>query len=491
MSDEQSARCATPAGASAPRVAVVGAGWAGLSAALALAEAGVGVSVFESAPMAGGRARTVSLATPLGRFDVDNGQHLIVGAYRDALALVDRLAGAGSPGARLERARLALHSASGLRLHAAPLPAPLHLAWALASARGLGPGGRAALLRLMLALRAGGWQVPAGETVAALLARHRQPPRLVERIWAPLCIGALNTLPEQACAATFASVLRDTLGAGRSASDFVLPDIPLGAVLPEPALHRLQALGARVHLHAPVRALTRTAAGRWEVAASGHHHAFDAVLLALPPWSAARLLAGSGLPTGRLDEFESEPIATGWAFWPPDAAPALPRWQLLDENASRGHRGQWLFDRGIVTTAGARARLAGIVVSVASRLDERSADEIADGLVDQLVATIGGPRPACIRIVTDRRATFRCTPHRPRLQPDHLLAEAPGLWLAGDWLWPDYPATLEAAVRSGAAAADRLRRDFLRDSGPSGALRAAASRGLPNSARHPQAASSA
>ncbi|MCD6681705.1 MAG: hydroxysqualene dehydroxylase HpnE [Burkholderiaceae bacterium] len=491
MSEEQNAHCTAPAGASAPRVAVVGAGWAGLSAALALAEAGVGVSVFESAPMVGGRARTVSLATPLGRFDVDNGQHLIVGAYRDALALVDRLAGKSSPGARLERMPLALHSASGLRLQAAPLPAPLHLAWALAGARGLGPGGRGAMLRLMLALRAAGWRVPAGDTVATLLVRHRQPPQLVERIWAPLCIGALNTLPEQACAATFATVLRDTLGARRAASDFVLPDTPLGAVLPEPALQRLQALGAQVHLHAPVRALARTAAGRWEVAARGHHRAFDAVLLALPPWSAARLLAGSGLSIGRLGEFESEPIATGWAFWPTDAAPALPRWQLLDENASRGHRGQWLFDRGIVTNAGARARLGGIVVSVASRLSGRSADEIARGLVEQLASTIGGPRPTCIRIVTERRATFRCTPHRPRLQPDHLLSRAPGLWLAGDWLWPDYPATLEAAVRSGTTAADHLRRDLLRAGRPSGAPHATASRGMPNSARHPQAASSA
>lgn len=463
MSDERQTRSPALAGTPAARVAVVGAGWAGLSAALALAEAGVDVALFESAPRAGGRARTVSLATPLGRFEIDNGQHLMVGAYRDALALVDRLAGAGSPAARLERARLALHSTSGLRVQAGPLPAPLHLAWALTGARGLGPGGRRAMLRLMLALRAAGWRVPAGETVSTLLARYRQPPLLVERIWAPLCIGALNTLPEHACAATFATVLRDTLGAGRAASDFVLPDAPLGAVLPEPALQRLRELGARVHLRTPVRTLARTEAGRWEVAASGQRHAFDAVLLALPPWSASRLLADSGLPTGRLDEFESEPIATGWAFWSPDAMPTLPRWQLLDENPPRGHLGQWLFDRGIVQGADARARLAGIVVSVASRLERRSADEIARGLADQLAATIGGPRPACLRIVTERRATFRCTPQRPRLQPDHLLGEAPGLWLAGDWLWPDYPATLEAAVRTGAAAADRLCRELRSD----------------------------
>ena len=144
MSDERRTHFPAPPGTPDPRVAVVGAGWAGLSAALALAEAGVDIALFESAPMAGGRARTVSLATPLGRFDVDNGQHLIVGAYRAALALVARLAAPTSPGeraggspneragddarraalpaARLERAPLALHSTSGLRLQAGPSP---------------------------------------------------------------------------------------------------------------------------------------------------------------------------------------------------------------------------------------------------------------------------------------------------------------------------------------------------------------------------------
>jgi squalene-associated FAD-dependent desaturase len=392
----------------------------------------------------------VSLETRLGRITVDNGQHLVVGAYRECLALAAAL---GSD-RLLRRVPLALSSPSGLSLRAAPLPAPLHLGWALLRARGLGAGGRLAAVRLMAALRRAAWRTLPGETVAGLLARLRQPQGLVERLWAPLCVGALNTLPEAACAAAFATVLRDTLGGERPDSDFVIADAPLGRLLPEPALERLAALGATIRLRTPVRRLVAQADG-WRIG----DERFDRLLLALPPWSAASLLEASGLPEGRLREFEPEPIATGWALWRADAAPRLPGWSLLDEDAARGHHGQWLFDRGVVQAEGqarSGSRLAGIVISAASRLDGLPPGALAQGLASQLAAAFGGPPPDDIRIVTERRATFRCTPRRPRLQPDCLHPTAPGLWLAGDWLWDDYPATLEAAVRSGIEAARRI-----------------------------------
>lgn len=448
------------------KVAVVGAGWAGLAAALRLADLGAQVTLFEAAPIAGGRARSASIGTSLGRFTLDNGQHLMLGAYRDTLALMQDL-GAGE---RLQRSRLALASASGVSLRAAALPAPLHLAWATLTARGLGPGGRRSLIRLILGLQGAGWRTPPGESVATLLARHGQPPMLVRRLWEPLCIGALNTRPSAACAAAFAAVLRDSLGAARSASDFVTSDAPLGELLPQPALARLAALGASVRLRAPVRRLVREATG-WRAItlreAPGTSVAHDALLLALPPWAAAGLLEASGIRCEPLRAFEPEPIATAWAFWRPGECPELPRWSLLDEDAARGRHGQWFFDRGVrhaddatVASSQARtvgaARVGGIVISVASRIAELTAAEVCEGVAAQLQQAFAGAPPAAMRLLIERRATFRCTPQRPRLTPDHLHAQAPGLWLAGDWLWPDYPATLEAAVRSGEAAADAI-----------------------------------
>jgi squalene-associated FAD-dependent desaturase len=494
----------TPARASAAAakaaVAVIGAGWAGLSAALTLAEAGVAVTLFDSAPLAGGRARTTVLDTPLGRFELDNGQHLIVGAYTETLALIERLGAAGE----LKRHRLDLSSPSGLSLRVPALPAPLHTGWALLRARGLSGAERLAMVRLMRGLQRAGWRTGQGETVEALLRRWQQPARLIARLWAPLCIGALNTLPEHACARSFSVVLRDTLGASRPASDFVTAERPLGSLLPEPALARLRQLGASIRLRETVRTL-RPAAGGWELPAARRgppgqagdssptegtamreHRAdirYDAVLLALPPWSAARLLAPLGLDVAPLQAFQAEPIATAWAFWPADTAPDLPRWSLLDEDASRGCYGQWLFDRGVVRHQGApksayggrmldalgnrgpvstpvrpagSVRVAGIVISVASRVDSLDTHELERGIAAQLVEAFAGPPPAAVRIVTERRATFRCTPGRPVLAPDCFGSEAPGLWLAGDWLWPDYPATLEAAVRSGRQVAEAI-----------------------------------
>ncbi len=425
---------------------MVGAGWSGLAAALTLAEAGLRVTLFESAPQAGGRARTTELGTPFGRIALDNGQHLIVGAYRQALALVERLGAAP----RLHRHPMHLASSSGLSLRAAPLPAPLHLGWGLLRARGLAWRERAALIRLMGGLRGAGWTALEGETVEAMLARYRQPARLVERLWTPLCVGALNTLPAHACARAFAAVLRDTLGAEADACDFVAPEAPLGALLPEPALDRLRRLGAAVRLRTTVRELRASPSG-WRIGGDDEEgHA--ALLLALPPWSASRLLGPLGLDVAPLQAFEPEPIATAWALWPADDAPSLPRWLMLDEDPARRHFGQWSFDRGVIGAA----RVAGVVVSAASRIADVAPEDVARGIADQLQQAFGAPRAAAVRVVTERRATFRCTPGRPRLTCDHYAGRASGLWLAGDWLWPDYPATLESAVRSGQQAARRI-----------------------------------
>ncbi|MFP5405704.1 MAG: FAD-dependent oxidoreductase, partial [Gammaproteobacteria bacterium] len=103
-----------------------------------------------------------------------------------------------------------------------------------------------------------------------------------------------------------------------------------------------------------------------------------------------------------------------------------------------------------------RARIAGVVISVASRFEAAGSAAIADGVASQLREAFGGPAATAVRIVTERRATFSCTPHRPRLHADHYGTRAAGLWLAGDWLWPDYQATLEAAVRSGLQAASAI-----------------------------------
>ena len=438
-------------------VVVVGAGWAGLAAAVELCRHGLRPTVLDAAPQPGGRARAVPLTIDGETLRVDNGQHLLIGAYDEVLRLVGIVH--REPGQALRRMPMRLESVGGLSLVPSALPAPWHLATALLRARGLSWRDRIALVRLMAGLRRAGWTVPRGETVAGLLARLRQPASLIGSLWEPLCVATLNTPLEHACARTFAAVLRDTLGADRAACDFVLPRITLSEVLPEPAAAWLAGQGATLQWRCAARGIERRGE-RWRVdTVAGPLEGTD-LLLAVPPVNAARLLTGvaDAAQLAELDGFDYEPIATAYLWWRAARAPALPDWIMLDEQPQRRWHGQWLFDRGRLGDW----RCAAVVVSARGRqwlagLDDRqdaAAPVSPDMLIaGQVAAQLRIPPPDETRLIVDKRATFRCTPRRPLWRADQLRSRAPGLWLAGDWLWPDYPATLESAVRSGLAAA--------------------------------------
>lgn len=441
---------------SAADLVVVGAGWAGLATAVHATLAGMRVQLLDSAPGAGGRAREAKLDFGCGPVALDAGQHLLVGAYRESLALAQLLHDGAAP---LERYALALHDGAGLRLRAARLPAPLHLAVGLLRARGIPLAERVAMLGAMRALRRAGWRVARGETVERMLVRLRQPAALVERLWAPLCMAALNTVPEQACAAAFAVVLRDTLGGRRADGDFVLPHATLDALIARPAERWLRARGAQLRFGATVRAIAPCAHG-WRAQFGRDEASIEAAqfVLAVPPHAAARLLEPLSRDApqlhsrvARLREFAYDAITTVYLAWPAAQLSTLPRWIMLRESAAREEHGQWLFDRGQCGTQ----RIAAVVISARARLGDTPVAQIAQGVGRQVAAQLGVPPPAAMRTVTEKRATFRCTPDRPRIEVDSFADALPGLWLAGDHAWPEYPATLEGAVRSGRLAAAR------------------------------------
>ena len=281
------------------RVAVVGAGWAGLAAAVVLAARGVPVTVFEASRSLGGRARRVAM----DGVDLDNGQHILIGAYTETLGLMRRVG--ADPGALLARLPLELRHVSGFRLKAARLPAPLHLLVGLARATGFTASERFRAAWFVAGLRRTGFAVVRDESVTALLARHRQDGALYDRLWAPLCVAALNTPPAHASARVFATVLRDTLGGNRAASDLLLPRADLGALFPEPAARFLAAHGGEVRLGAPVRAIVREeAAFRLDADPSAFSHVVVAVRPTTPPRCWTRCQAS---PPSR---WRSSPLST-------------------------------------------------------------------------------------------------------------------------------------------------------------------------------------
>jgi squalene-associated FAD-dependent desaturase len=435
-----------------PATAVIGGGWAGCAAAVALADAGHTVALYEAARTLGGRARSVDAH---GR-QLDNGQHIMLGAYDATLGLLRRV----GIDARDALLRLPLQmryppATDAMDFVAPRLPAPLHMLVALLGARGLRRADKLALARFSTSARWMGWQLYNDCSVAELLERFEQTPRLTRLMWRPLCLAALNTAPEQASAKVFLAVLRDSLGAKRAASDMLLPRLLLDALFPDAARRHVEQGGGRVLTGARVDALARDGE-RWRVTTNGGCTEYDAVVLATAPWQAAgllRTLPGTEALAARLDAFAYEPISTVYLQYEPALRLPLPFCALLDE-PERGIWGQFVFDRGQLDQG--QDGLLAVVISGASEAAGLARDALAAAVAAQLAAAFGIAslaRPSWHQVITEKRATFACTPNLVR--PDNATG-LPGLLLAGDYTACDYPATLESAVRSGLQAARTL-----------------------------------
>jgi squalene-associated FAD-dependent desaturase len=418
------------------RTAIVGGGWAGLACAVELSAAGAPVCVFEAAKQLGGRARRVRIEGHA----LDNGQHLLLGAYRETLRVM-RLAGA-DPERLLQRRPLELvYPRDGFRFCLPRLPAPLHLAAGLLAARGCPPGEKLAAARFIRALRADEYRLADEGCVTELLDRHRQGGKLRRLLWEPLCLAALNTPPERASARIFARVLRDSLEGARENSDLLLPRADLGRVFPDAAARFITARGGEIRLSARVERIERTP---WPLAIDGER--FAQVVIAAAPQHAAGLLRGHAETfdvAAMLDAYSFEPIGTVYLAYP--HALRLPFPML----GMSGPLGQWVFDRGWQEGA---SGIAGCVLSAQGAWDERGNGALAAALHGELRETLGRalPEPDWHRVIRERRATFSCRPGLPRPPAKTAL---PGVWLAGDYAYADYPATLEGAVRSGCRAA--------------------------------------
>jgi squalene-associated FAD-dependent desaturase len=419
------------------RVAVVGGGYAGMAAALDLAEAGLNVTVFETAPELGGRARRVTVHGET----LDNGQHILSGAYS---ALLDAMQRAGSPKAGLRRTRLQFAMPPDFEMKAPRLPAPLHLGVALLGARGLTWGERFAAIRLMRHLQSRDYCVESGQTVASLLAATRQPAATINHLFGPLAVSALNTPITTASAQVFANVLRDALDAKREASDLLLPQTDLSALFPEPVAHIVRARGGAVRTGERVRAI-RCERGRFAVVSAQGDEPFDRVVLAI----GAHQFGAIDLPaTISAPELGAEAIITVYMKF--DARVRLPLPMLGQANGTA----HWFFDRRALCNPHADDGLIAAVISAASPdLKDRG---LVETLLRELASHVANIPPAAwSKIIMEKFATFACTPSTQAKRPGTQTA-IPGLLLAGDYLASDYPATLESAVRSGQAAARAL-----------------------------------
>jgi len=398
----------------------VGAGYAGMAAAVTLAERGIPVTVFESGQVPGGRARRI---LSQGN-ELDNGQHILVGAYSELFRLMRTV---GVPGDALLRLPLELRYASHFSFRKARLPAPFGLLGGLLAARGIPPREKLAAVRFLLRMKKTGFRLQADIAVDDLLKLHAQDGRIGHYLWRPLCVSALNTPSAIASANAFLAALRDTLMGADDASDLLLPRVDLSRLFPEPALEFLSKRGHEVRLRHPVEDVMEL------------KKQFTAVIVAVGPHQLKNLLPEVA------PEYSYQPINTCYLQYSAGVKLSFPMLGLADGLV------QWVFDRGALT--GEKGLLAA-VISAQGDHQQMTQDELAETCHRELVKEgFVNEKPLWARVIAEKRATISCTPGVKR--PD-VATHLPGVFLAGDYTDPEYPPTLEAAVRSGIRAALRV-----------------------------------
>ena len=417
-----------------PKVAIVGGGWAGCAAALTLAEAGIAVTLYEASRTLGGRARAVNVEG----MRLDNGQHILLGAYEQTLQLIEQVRPASAQTC-VWRLPLTLDQPPDFSLACPRLPAPLHLLAGLLGAQGLSWREKLAAARWAHTLLRNS-HTPVHLTVAQLT--RSQPEKLNRLLWHPLCVSALNTPPDIASAQVFRAVIQAAFGGRNHHSDLLLPQRDLTALFPEPAAARVVELHGSVRLSCRVTTLEATE-GAITLGTRDDATAYSHLILAVAPQHLPALAAqvpALGAIAQAVAAYDYQPIATAYFQFEPDFHLPKPLFALADGPA------QFVFDRG---QSHGQAGLLACVASAAACLPANWLDEVEG----QLQKTVHAGSPRWRKTIVEKQATYACVPglNRPTVHTPH-----PRIFLAGDYTAGPYPATLESATRSGVQSARAL-----------------------------------
>ena len=438
---------------------VVGGGWAGFSAATALAERGARVLVLEARPGLGGRA---SAFTDPGTGErVDNGQHILMGCYTDTLEFLDRIGTADR--VRWQTGlKLSMIDRQGREstLALPSLPSPLHflagvmawdaLTWAerfsvLKAGSAINPPGR---LRQGFGAQEGGHPNGTAETVRQWLARIGQAPRLCELFWEPLALAALNQSIDQAEASSFKRVLERVFGPDPSCAALVMPAVPLDELYAEPSRRWLLDRGGEVRVQSPAQVVVDD--GRVRGVQVRGETIGAPIVISTVPWYSFHSLFAIVPPELRATAanaaaLNSLPIVTV-NLWFNDAVMREPLIGLPGRNF------QWVFDRRAIV--GGEASHLSLISSGAETIVTLSNEALVRMALEEIRDALPAARGARFRkglAVREKRSTFSLAPDAPPRPGTRTPIE--GFLLAGDWIDTGLPATIESAVVSGHRAA--------------------------------------
>lgn len=428
-------------------VIIVGGGWAGLAAAIELTRQRVPVIVLESAKQLGGRARSVNL----DNLRVDNGQHMLLGAYESTRDLLKVIGIRES--SVFKRQPLSFHwfnkNKRPVSLSTPKLPAPLHLAWALFTAKGLPFPDRLSALKFSKKLREMKFSLTEDCSVESLLKDNDQSEAVIKAIWEPLCLGALNTQINEASAQVFLRTLSDSFSHTRSDSDLLLTRKDLGAIFPEPALDYIERKQGSVRLGQRVVDLEINDDVISGVLLTDGEINSKYVVLATPGIITKNLVdKHSQLQeiSNKLQHIDYRPICTVYLQYPSKVK--LGRWL----QGSLDTTTQWIFDRRLYGQNG----LMSVVISSDGEHMDWDNETLCETIKKELTTFYPRwPEPLSCHVIREKRATFACTVNINQYRPDNKTP-VNGLWLAGDYTNIGLPGTIEGAIRSGIQCAQQI-----------------------------------
>lgn len=434
-------------------IVIIGGGWAGIAAAVQAIERGRRVVLVEERPYLGGRARSFVDRTT-GEV-IDNGQHLMMGAYTHALQTIERLETISKlrrqPALHVRFAEPGGHT-DVLNAAAFGLQGKIGVALGIMRLRRVSLRGRLAAMRFAIRLQLG-WVDPVGKTCLQLLREERQPADVVTRLWEPIILATLNAPMHSAAATLLTTVLSRAFFGGSDASALLIPTDGLSAFI-EPLQERIRYHGGDVFVSTSVDAI-HVADGRATgvTLSDGRTIPVDGIVCAVPPRALARI---AGAPDVELPDMSFSPIVSIYLWY--DKA-----WMDDDFVAVLGTTVQWIFNRRAMVTAAAEhvARYPGhvaLTISAGSALVDRPAEEIIAACDTELRTVFSAMNGASLLhgiVIKEKAATFLSTPDVEPRRP-HAQTTISNVVLAGDWTATTLPATIEGAAQSGVAAIDHL-----------------------------------